>query len=59
MVIEDKTKEKDNVPVVQEKTVAPQVNSIAPATKDSNRSIMLITFARRKSQGPEKGLLLP
>ena len=38
MVIEEKTKKEEKVPVVQEKTVAPQVHSMTPAAKNSNKS---------------------
>ena len=38
MVIEEKTKKEEKGPVVQEKTVAPQVHSMTPAAKKPNRS---------------------
>ena len=38
MVIEEKAKKEEKVPVVQEKTVAPQVKSMTPAAKNSNKS---------------------
>ena len=38
MVIEEKAKKEEKVPVVQEKTMAPQVHSMTPAAKNSNKS---------------------
>ena len=38
MVIEEKAKKEEKVPVVQEKTVAPQVKSTPPPAKHLNRS---------------------
>ena len=34
MVIEEKAKKEEKVPVVQEKTMAPQVKSMTPPAKD-------------------------
>ena len=40
-MIEEKAKKEEKVPVVQEKTVAPQVHSMTPAAKNSKRSDIL------------------